>query len=404
MAGPLPIGEPWPGDRLPVSPSKISLNNTLHAYLHIPFCEVRCGYCDFNTYTAVELGAVSRSDFDNALTAEIDYAARLMSSAPKRELTTVFFGGGTPTLFSAEQFDRLIMKLDENFGIATGAEITVEANPDTLSAEYLEQLAAVGVTRVSMGVQSFDRDVLAVLDRSHDPEGVAPAVEWAKAAGLQVSIDLIYGSPGETLASWRTTLEQALALESDHLSAYALIVEQGTALERRIRRGDLAGVDDDLQADMYELLTDLTGAAGMTWYEISNWSRTSESIHNLAYWRSQDWWGFGPGAHSHLAGVRWWNHKHPTRYLAALNVGSPAAGLERLTQAQRLDEQIMLGLRTRYGVAEVLLTNRGVDSTLIEQLVSEGQLERTDGSLRATVAGRLRADGIALDLISSAID
>jgi oxygen-independent coproporphyrinogen-3 oxidase len=193
-------------------------------------------------------------------------------------------------------------------------------------------------------------------------------------------------------------------LESDHLSAYALIVEQGTALERRIRRGDLAGVDDDLQADMYELLTDLTGAAGMTWYEISNWSRTSESIHNLAYWRSQDWWGFGPGAHSHLAGVRWWNHKHPTRYLAALNVGSPAAGLERLTQAQRLDEQIMLGLRTRYGVAEVLLTNRGVDSTLIEQLVSEGQLERTDGSLRATVAGRLRADGIALDLISSAID
>ena len=404
MAGPLPLGEPWPGDRLPVSPSEVSASNTLHAYLHIPFCEVRCGYCDFNTYTAAELGAVKRSDFDGALVAEIDYAARLLEEAPKRELTTVFFGGGTPTLFSAEQFERLINRLTERFGIAAGAEITVEANPDTLSAEYLERLAAVGVTRVSMGVQSFDREVLAVLDRSHDPAGVAPAVDWAKAAGLQISIDLIYGTPGETLASWRTTLEQALALAPDHLSAYALIVEQGTALERRIRRGELAQVDDDLQADMYELLTDLTQTAGLNWYEISNWSKTSESVHNLAYWRSQDWWGFGPGAHSHLAGVRWWNHKHPTRYLAALNFGSPAAGLERLSETQRLEEQIMLGLRTRYGVAESHLADRGVDRALVERLVSDGHLERMGNSLRVTVAGRLRADGIALDLISSAID
>ena len=404
MAGPLPLGEPWPGDRLPVSPSEVSASNTLHAYLHIPFCEVRCGYCDFNTYTAAELGAVKRSDFDGALVAEIDYAARLLEEAPKRELTTVFFGGGTPTLFSAEQFERLINRLTERFGIAAGAEITVEANPDTLSAEYLERLAAVGVTRVSMGVQSFDREVLAVLDRSHDPAGVAPAVDWAKAAGLQISIDLIYGTPGEPLASWRTTLEQALALAPDHLSAYALIVEQGTALERRIRRGELAQVDDDLQADMYELLTDLTQTAGLNWYEISNWSKTSESVHNLAYWRSQDWWGFGPGAHSHLAGVRWWNHKHPTRYLAALNVGSPAAGLERLSETQRLEEQIMLGLRTRYGVAESHLADRGVDRALVERLVSDGHLERMGNSLRVTVAGRLRADGIALDLISSAID
>jgi len=404
VAGPLPLGEPWPGDRLPVSPSEVSASNTLHAYLHIPFCEVRCGYCDFNTYTAAELGAVKRSDFDGALVAEIDYAARLLEEAPKRELTTVFFGGGTPTLFSAEQFERLINRLTERFGIAAGAEITVEANPDTLSAEYLERLAAVGVTRVSMGVQSFDREVLAVLDRSHDPAGVAPAVDWAKAAGLQISIDLIYGTPGETLASWRTTLEQALALAPDHLSAYALIVEQGTALERRIRRGELAQVDDDLQADMYELLTDLTQTAGLNWYEISNWSKTSESVHNLAYWRSQDWWGFGPGAHSHLAGVRWWNHKHPTRYLAALNFGSPAAGLERLSETQRLEEQIMLGLRTRYGVAESHLADRGVDRALVERLVSDGHLERMGNSLRVTVAGRLRADGIALDLISSAID
>jgi putative oxygen-independent coproporphyrinogen III oxidase len=400
----LPLGKPWPKAGFVAQPESSAA--TLHAYVHIPFCEVRCGYCDFNTYTASELGDVTRTNFDAALESEIHWAADQLAEAgfQPRPMQTVFFGGGTPTLFNSAQFDRLIQALRSNFGLASEAEITVEANPDTLSAEYLEQLVAVGVNRISIGVQSFDSAVLAVLDRTHDAARVPEVVAMAKTAGLNTSIDLIYGSPGESLESWRATLERALQLETDHLSAYSLIVEPGTALERRIRRGELPAVDDDLHADMYELLSEKAEAAGLEWYEISNWARSKRSEHNLAYWRSMDWWGFGPGAHSHLAGTRWWNTKHPAAYLQKLQTGSPAHGFESLTQRARLEERVLLELRTELGVPLAVLEQLSVPESAVRNVISTGKAKQIGEQLILTAAGRLLADGISLELLSAAID
>jgi putative oxygen-independent coproporphyrinogen III oxidase len=400
----LPQGEPWPESGFVATPE--STHSTLHAYVHVPFCEVRCGYCDFNTYTASELGAVTRSDFDGALVTEIQWSAHQLVQAGfrARPMQTVFFGGGTPTLFTPEQFARIVGQLSDSFGIAAGAEITVEANPDTLSADYLRELRGVGVNRLSIGVQSFDEGVLKVLDRTHDAARVPEVVAMAKAAGLSTSIDLIYGSPGESLDSWRKTLDAALGLEVDHLSAYSLIVEPGTALERRIRRGELAATDDDLHADMYELLTEQTDRAGFECYEISNFSRTGKSEHNLAYWRSMDWWGYGPGAHSHVAGSRWWNTKHPSAYLQRLETGSPAQGFERLSERARLEERVLLELRTSLGVPLDVLNRLGVPEAEIQRVVTAGRAQLNNSQLRLTTAGRLLADGISLQLLSAAVD
>lgn len=359
---------------------------------------MRCGYCDFNTYTADELGSVSRSNYADSVLREIALARSVLDRVGHHEpLSTVFFGGGTPTLLAGDDLVTVLAALRDTFGIVADAEITFEANPDTVDAEKLAALRAGGVTRVSFGMQSAVPSVLATLDRTHTPERVPEVVAAAKAAGLETSVDLIYGAPGETLADWERSLEAAIALEPTHISAYALIVEPGTALERRIRRGELPPVDDDLQAEMYELADTRLQAAGFSWYEISNWSLAGEhpSRHNLAYWHDTDWWGFGPGAHSHIAGVRFWNVKHPSAYGERLAAGvSPAHGREVLDADARQLERVLLRTRLAEGLPVAELPDRSRVAELIaDQLVDATAAMR--GRIVLTLRGRLLADVVA---------
>jgi oxygen-independent coproporphyrinogen-3 oxidase len=289
VPGALPDGLQWPSDSL--LPALDSVARTFHAYVHIPFCTVRCGYCDFNTYTSSELNGDLKSGFHEHLILEIKRSSELLAQSgyAPRPLSTVFFGGGTPSLFASQQFAAVLEELRSNFGIAADAEITTEANPESTSVELLGELSALGVNRLSMGVQSFDNEVLAVLDRAHSKDHVAPLVAAAKEFGYEVSVDLIYGAPGESLESWERTVMSALELDIDHISAYSLIVEPGTKLARRVLKGEFAQVDEDLNAAKYELATKLFSERGLDWYEVSNWGKPSR--HNSAYWSSQDWWG-----------------------------------------------------------------------------------------------------------------
>nr|WP_314842422.1 radical SAM family heme chaperone HemW [uncultured Microbacterium sp.] len=403
MAGPLPLGDPAPSDgRLP-SDLPIDRAVPFSAYLHVPFCSVRCGYCDFNTYTSSELRGAKQEDYASTLITEIDLAARVLAeTGVMRPMDTVFFGGGTPTLLPAGDLARMLGAATDAFGLVDGAEITVEANPDTVTPQVARTLADAGVTRLSIGMQSAVPHVLAALDRTHRPENVGTAVAAAKDAGLAVSVDLIYGAPGESLADWERSLDQALALESDHISAYALIIEDGTKLARQIRRGEVPAPDDDLQADMYELADARLAAGGFEWYEVSNWSRTPDqrSRHNLAYWRGSDWWGFGPGAHSHVAGLRWWNVKHPAAYAQRLAASeSPAAGTERPDETSRTLERVLLLSRIREGISiDDLPADRRsrVAALIADGLVDPGSAIR--GRVQLTLRGRLLADAVVREL------
>jgi putative oxygen-independent coproporphyrinogen III oxidase len=398
MGAALPVGEPAPRDgSLPVSTDEAT---AFGVYLHVPFCRVRCGYCDFNTYTAGELRGARQDEYADTLLREVELARGVLGRAGSlRAASTVFFGGGTPTLLPPGDLARMLGGVRAAFGVEPGAEITVEANPDTVTDAVAAELAAAGVTRLSIGMQSAVPHVLDTLDRTHDPANVAAAVAAARRAGLDVSIDLIYGAPGESLTDWRTSLAAATALEPDHVSAYALIVEEGTQLARRIRRGEVATPDDDLQADMYELADDLLGAAGYDWYEVSNWARGPEhrSRHNLAYWRGTDWWGFGPGAHSHIAGVRFWNVKHPAAYAQRLATGeSPAAGRERPDAAARALESVLLRTRIREGLAVSELLGQGRHA--VAALIADGLVDGASavrGRIVLTRRGRLLADAVA---------
>lgn len=403
MAGPLPIGDPAPVDgRLPAD-LRIDEGTPFSAYLHIPYCRVRCGYCDFNTYTSGELRGARQEDYAQTLIAEIALARRVLAEAgPVRPMDTVFFGGGTPTLLPAGDLARMLDAAREAFGLREGAEVTVEANPDTVTPEVARVLADAGVTRLSIGMQSAVPHVLATLDRTHRPENVRIAVAAAREAGLAVSVDLIYGAPGESLSDWETSMDAALALSPDHISAYALIIEDGTGLARRIRRGEVPAPDDDLQADMYELADRRLADAGFDWYEVSNWARSVEqrSRHNLAYWRGYDWWGFGPGAHSHVAGLRWWNVKHPAAYAQRLAASeSPAAATERPGDESRMLERVLLLSRIREGIAvsELPEANR----PRVAGLIADGLVEATAavrGRVRLTLRGRLLADAVVREL------
>jgi oxygen-independent coproporphyrinogen-3 oxidase len=410
MAGPLPLGDPAPADgRLP-SDLPIDPAVPFSAYLHVPFCRVRCGYCDFNTYTSGELRGAKQEDYASTLISEIAIAERVLAEAGAlRPMDTVFFGGGTPTLLPAGDLARMLDAAASAFGLIDGAEVTVEANPDTVTPEVVRTLADAGVTRLSVGMQSAVPHVLAALDRTHRPENVQTAVAAAKDAGLAVSVDLIYGAPGESLGDWERSLDTALELESDHISAYALIVEDGTKLARQIRRGDVPTPDDDLQADMYELADSRLAAAGFEWYEVSNWARPStdsgsphdnRSRHNLAYWRGSDWWGFGPGAHSHVAGLRWWNVKHPAAYAQRLAASeSPAAGTERPDEEARMLERVLLLSRLGEGiaVADLPVANRArVAGLIADGLVDPASAVR--GRVRLTLKGRLLADAVVREL------
>ncbi|MGN6444806.1 radical SAM family heme chaperone HemW [Amnibacterium sp.] len=408
MPSALPLADPAPADgRLPGSVADGAEQRAFGVYVHVPFCRVRCGYCDFNTYTADELRGARRGDFAGQAEEEVALAARVLAAAelPQRPASTVFFGGGTPTLLPPEDLATLLAAVRDRFGLAPDAEVTTEANPDSVDAAGLAALAAAGFTRVSFGMQSAVPEVLRVLDRTHDPERVPLVVGWARDAGLDVSLDLIYGAPGETLDDWRRSLDAALALEPDHLSAYALIVEEGTALARRIRVGELPAPDDDLQADMYELADDRLAAAGYHWYEVSNWARrpSARSRHNLAYWTGEDWWGIGPGAHSHVGGVRWWNVKHPAAYAQRLAAGtSPAAGRETLDDATRALERVLLETRLAAGLPVDRLEPEG--RRAVAGLIADGLVEPAAafaGRVVLTRSGRLLADAVVRRLLPS---
>ncbi len=405
MAGQLPSGDPAPLDgSLPSSVAFGSAERSFGVYIHVPFCRVRCGYCDFNTYTSEELRGARRADYADHACAEIALAGRVLHQAAvaERPAATVFFGGGTPTLLPADHLVRMLDAVRATWGLAADAEITVEANPDTVDAASLDTLRSAGVTRISLGMQSAVPQVLRTLDRTHTPARVGEAATLAKAAGLQLSIDLIYGTPGESLDDWQLSLETALSYDPDHLSAYALIVEDGTQLARQIDRGEVAAPDDDLTADKYELLDERMRLAGFDWYEISNWSRSqqTQSRHNLGYWTSQDWWGIGPGAHSHIGGLRWWNVKHPAAYADRLSAGhSPAAARETLNAQASALERTLLTSRLASGAELAALALEPNDRRkAVSELIADGLIDgpaALNGRAVLTLRGRLLADVVA---------
>ena len=370
-------------------------------YVHIPFCATRCGYCDFNTYTADEPGGAGRDSYASQAIAELRLARRVAGDAgPVR---SVFFGGGTPTLLAPSQLAAVLRAIDGEFGLAPDAEVTTEANPESVDERSLAQLRQAGFTRVSFGMQSAVPHVLATLDRVHTPDRAARCVGWARAAGFgQVSLDLIYGTPGESQADWLRSVQAAVAAGPDHISAYALIVEDGTRLAAQIRRGTLAAPDDDAMADKYLAADDALAAAGLHWYELSNWAagEAARCRHNELYWTSGNWWGIGPGAHSHIGGTRWWNVRHPRDYAARLAAGaSPGQAREVLTAGERRTEQIMLLTRLASGCPADLLTARGRAGA---QTAVDGGLADpagwAAGRVILTPTGRLLADAVIRDL------
>ena len=376
---------------------------TFHGYVHVPFCRVRCGYCDFNTYTATELQGYPQTAFISNLKAEIALAK---DSVGERKLETVFFGGGTPTLLPAHELAEALELLRYAFGIAEGAEITTEANPDTVDQDYLQTLFDAGFNRISFGMQSAVPEVLETLERSHNPAMVAKNVQVAKEIGFQTSVDLIYGAPGETMEQWQRSVDAAMELGTDHISAYALIVEPATKLARQIASGEKPEPDEDLQADKYEWLDRKLREAGFDWYELSNWSRGvgTDSRHNIAYWQGMDWWGFGPGAHSHVAGSRWSNVKHPTTYAKLLAEGQiPRGEVEELSQEQRLEERTMLELRLRNGLDLGVVKQLNSDhAKAISELVASGLIDgprAIAGRAILTLNGRLLADFVLRKLL-----
>jgi len=380
--------------------------------VHVPFCITRCGYCDFNTYISPDLGpGASHDSYAATAIRELEFAADALekSGVMPKPLHSVFFGGGTPTLLAAHDLNRILERARQLFGIKSDAEITTEANPDSLSADAVLELADGGFNRISMGMQSSVSHVLQVLERTHNPENVASAAQWIRDANLDMSLDLIFGTPGESIADWETSLDSVLQLQPDHISAYGLIVEEGTKLAAQIRRGVYPNTDPDDQADKYLATEERLSAAGYRWYEISNWAYDPQhqgihqSQHNLAYWRDQDWWGIGPGAHSHMAGIRWWNAKHPAAYASrVLDNISPAIGQEIPNHDAQLLEKIMLGVRLAEGLDVSVLSAQ--DPSTASQALAETQLLAAQGLIEPaaldqgkivpTLKGRLLDDAI----------
>ena len=429
-----PDGMRWP-DSGSLDPGLVEAERgrPLSLYVHVPFCRVRCGYCDFNTYTVGFGPGAQVGDYAPSVLAEASLAARVMadSGLPEREAQTVFFGGGTPTMLDTVELAEILTGLRERIGIAPGAEVTLEANPDTVTREGLAQLADTGFTRVSFGMQSAVPEILTTLDRTHTPERVPLVVQWAKEAGLSTSVDLIYGTPGESLADWETSLRAALSYETDHISAYALVVEEGTKMGAQVARGELPTPDPDDEAAKYELADALLGEAGYAWYEISNFARATDadaasgrpstfyahaSAHNLAYWRDWDWWGLGPGAHSHVGRTRWWNVKNPAAYAARLRDGrSPAYAGEVLDEDTRELERVMLGVRTSEGIelaglpgtrqadeAGALLGPGAASGGCVAALIADGLIDGAAalrGRAILTLRGRLLADYVTRELM-----
>lgn len=373
-------------------------------YVHVPFCATRCGYCDFNTYTAGELGSsASPQSWLDALRGELGEAARVFAElpSPTPEVETVFVGGGTPSLLGGDGLASVLAAVRAEFRLAADAEVTTESNPESTSPAFFDRIRSAGFTRVSLGMQSAAEHVLAVLDRTHTPGRAVAAAREARAAGFDhVNLDLIYGTPGERDSDLDSSLDAVLDAGVDHVSAYSLIVEDGTALARRVRRGELPAPDDDVLAARYERIDARLEAAGLTWYEVSNWAADAAARcrHNLGYWDGGDWLGAGPGAHSHLGGVRWWNVKHPGRYADRVARGGlPAAGWETLTDEDRYLERIMLALRLRTGLPLADLDATGTAAA--ERVVADGLATMPGDRLVLTDRGRLLADGVVRRLL-----
>ncbi|ASW56261.1 radical SAM family heme chaperone HemW [Plantactinospora sp. KBS50] len=406
MPGALPDGEPVPADgALPAAALSEVGRRGFGVYVHVPFCASRCGYCDFNTYTASELGGgADRETYPDSVLAELALARRVLADAPPRRVDTVFVGGGTPTLLPPADLARILEGIDATWGLAPDAEVTTEANPESVTPRSLAALRAAGFTRISLGMQSAAPGVLAVLDRRHTPGRATAAAREAREAGFaHVNLDLIYGTPGERPEDFAESLAQVSAAGVDHVSAYALIVEDGTRLAARMRRGELPYPSDDVAADRYLAAEAALSAAGLGWYEVSNWAATpaARCRHNLLYWTGADWWGLGPGAHSHVGGVRWWNVKHPSGYAARLAAGrSPGHGREVLTAADRRTEDVMLRLRLADGLPLAALDEPG--RVAAGRALADGLLDAEPyaaGRAVLTLRGRLLADAVVRDLL-----
>ncbi|MEV6525909.1 radical SAM family heme chaperone HemW [Longispora sp. NPDC051575] len=396
MPGVLPSGAPVPTDgSLPPSALAAAGSSGFGVYAHVPFCASRCGYCDFNTYTPSE--GVTQTGYVNQVLAELKLASRVLRGP--RPVSAVFVGGGTPTLLPPSELGRLLERIDATWGFTDDVEITTEANPETVSPTMLKELRSAGFNRISLGMQSAAPHVLAVLDRKHSPGRAVQAAQEARDAGFDhVNLDLIYGTPGERPEDFAASLDAVLDAGVDHVSAYALIIEDGTRLAARMRRGELPYPDDDVAADRYLAASSTLEAAGLNWYEVSNWARPGgECRHNLLYWRGGDWWGLGPGAHSHVGGVRWWNVKHPNAYAArAADKVSPGVGRELLTAEERRIEEIMLRLRLAEGLPLALLDGAGLAAA--HRAVADGLLTLVEDRAVLTLRGRLLADAVIRDL------
>lgn len=374
------------------------MSDSFGVYVHVPFCSSRCGYCDFNTYTPGELGGTaSPESYLDALEKELELAA---ASGTTRPATTVFIGGGTPSMLGASGLTRVLRAVRNTIGIAPGAEVTTESNPETTSPEFFSELLESGYNRISLGMQSASSSVLRVLERKHTPGRAFDAAREAMNAGfLHVNLDMIYGTPTETDDDVRLTLERALDTGVDHISAYSLIVEDGTAMARKVRKGQLPPPNEDVYADRYGLIDTALRAQGFDWYEVSNWAKLGgECQHNLGYWLDGDWWGAGPGAHSHIASRRFFNVKHPSTYTQHLAQGQlPIKEEELLDSTERHEESVMLGLRLRQGLELTRFTE--AERAVIDKYVSLKLLHIYDGRVASTLQGRLLIDGIIADIL-----
>lgn len=410
-----PDGIEWPKDgHLDSAIAEVDQGRPFSLYVHVPFCTVRCGYCDFNTYTTGFGVGAEPGSYARSIEAEAQFGRRGLVNAgfEPRPAETVFIGGGTPTLLDTDEVAHILDNLRNHFGIAQQAEVTIEANPDSIDAKGLLKLKEAGVTRVSFGMQSAVPQVLATLDRTHNPQKVPSVVQAARDAGLDVSVDLIYGAPGESIDDWHRSLDAAVALETDHISAYALVIEEGTKMGAQVARGELPMPDPDDEAIKYELADQVLTDAGFKWYEISNFARPDvneagveptelrhASRHNLAYWRDWDWWGLGPGAHSHVGRYRWWNVKHPAAYAGRVQAGvSPALAGEILQSDARALEKVMLAVRTSEGIRTSDVINIHALPGLIADQLIDG-VNALKGRVVLTLKGRLLADYVTRELM-----
>ncbi|MET0423030.1 MAG: radical SAM family heme chaperone HemW [Actinoplanes sp.] len=400
MAGALPDGDPVPEDgSLPPDATRDVGGRGFAVYVHVPFCASRCGYCDFNTYTSTELGGgASRDHYAETVLQELRMAQRVIGPA---KVDTVFFGGGTPTLLPADDLGKILEGIDRTWGLAPGAEVTTEANPESVDPAYLRRLRGHGFNRISLGMQSAAPAVLRILDRRHTAGRAPQAAIEAREAGFEhVNLDLIYGTPGETADDFAGSLRAVVDAGVDHVSAYSLIVEDGTRMAVRMRRGELPFPSDDVAADRYLAAESALTEAGFSWYEVSNWatSAAARCQHNMLYWTGADWWGLGPGAHSHVDGVRWWNVKHPTTYAARLAGGvSPGLARELLTDDDRHVEDVMLRVRLADGIGLDRVDPVGAKQALANGLLDADAYEV--GRLVLTLKGRLLADAVIRDVV-----